>query len=169
MHLLPVLRMDHFVPCLVRARKRARRYSVKAAHLLIPAHAILGEIVDPYAHSPCAGCKGQAIGDFFKFAIRPAIEYLRHPGFPLAVVVDGAVHGGEAHFFASETAYRRVGQSAPTQHCWLPQIVYRLYSKTPSVMLGHVLRGNRADDNGVAFRSLSFGLPAPLVERGTST
>jgi hypothetical protein len=102
-----------------------------------------------------------------KFAIRPAIEYLRHPGFPLAVVVDGAVHGGEAHFFASETAFRRVGQSAPDQRCWLPQIVYRLYSKTPSVMLGHVLRGNRADDNGVAFHSLSFGLPAPLVERGS--
>jgi len=102
-----------------------------------------------------------------KLAARPAIEFLRHPGHPLAIVLDGAVHGGDAHFFASEADYRSVAQSVPTERCWLPQIVYRLYSKTPSVMLGHPMRGNAADDNKVAFRGLSFGLPAPLAERAS--
>jgi hypothetical protein len=100
-----------------------------------------------------------------KLSARPAIEFLRHPGHPLAIVVDGAPHGGEAHFFASEEEYRRVGESQPDQRCWLPQIVYRLYSRTPSVMLGHPMRGGEPGANKVAFRGLTFGLQAPLVER----
>lgn len=100
-----------------------------------------------------------------KLAARPGIEFLRHPGYPLAIVLDGAVHGGDAHFFASAADYRSIAESAPNQRCWLPQIVYRLYSKTPSVMLGHPMRGNAASENSVAFRGLSFGLSAPLVER----
>jgi hypothetical protein len=98
---------------------------------------------------------------------RPAIEFMRHPGHPLAIVLDGAPHGGEAHFFGSEEEYRRMALSPPTQRCWLPQIVYRLYSLTPSVMLGHPMRGNQAGDNRVAFRGLSFGLKAPLQERAS--
>ena len=72
-----------------------------------------------------------------RLTIRPAIEFLRHPGHPLAVVVDGLPHGGEAQFFDNADDYKRVGESHPDQSCWLPQIVYRLYSSTPSVMLGH--------------------------------
>jgi hypothetical protein len=100
-----------------------------------------------------------------RLAIRPAIEFLRHPGHPLAVVVDGLPHGGEAHFFDSEDDYKRVGLSHPDQTCWLPQIVYRLYSSTPSVMLGHPMRDAGDGSNSVACRSMSFGLPGPLVER----
>jgi len=100
-----------------------------------------------------------------KLAARPGIEFMKHPGHPLVVVVDGAPHGGEAHFFTSDEHYQKVAASPPSQHCWLPQIVFRLYSKTPSVMLGHPMRGSAPEDNKVAFRGLSFGLPAPLVER----
>ena len=100
-----------------------------------------------------------------RLSIRPAIEFLRHPGHPLAVVVDGLPHGGEAHFFDTPDQYRRAGESHPDQTCWLPQIVYRLYSRTPSVMLGHPMRDAGAGANSVACRGMSFGLPAPLVER----
>ena len=100
-----------------------------------------------------------------KLTARPAIEFLRHPGYPQVIVVDGAPHGGEAHFFTSAEHYRQVGESPPDQRCWLPQIVYRLYSQTPSVMLGHPMRGSQTGDNKVAFRGLTFGLAAPLVER----
>ena len=100
-----------------------------------------------------------------RLTIRPAIEFLRHPGHPLVVVVDGLPHGGEAHFFDSADEYKRVGESHPDQNCWLPQIVYRLYSSTPSVMLGHPMRDAAAGSNSVACRGMSFGLPSPLVER----
>jgi hypothetical protein len=100
-----------------------------------------------------------------KLATRPGIEFMRHPGHPLAIVVDGAPHGGEAHFFTSAEHYKAVAESAPSQYCWLPQIVYRLYSQTPSVMLGHPMRGTVPEDNKVAFRGMNFGLAAPLVER----
>jgi hypothetical protein len=100
-----------------------------------------------------------------KSSVRPGIEFMRHPGHPLAVVVDGAYHGGDAHFFSSAEDYRRVGESSPDQNCWLPQIVYRLYSQTPSVMLGHPMRDAAAGSNSVACRGMNFGLPAPLVER----
>jgi hypothetical protein len=100
-----------------------------------------------------------------RFSIRPAIEYLRHPGFPLAVVVDGLPHGGEAHFFETPEQFEQAGQSHPDQSCWLPQIVYRLYSRTPSVMLGHPMRDAAEGSNKIACRGMNFGLPAPLVER----
>jgi hypothetical protein len=100
-----------------------------------------------------------------RLSVRPAIEFLRHPGHPLAVVVDGLPHGGEAHFFDTSDQYRRAGETHPDQSCWLPQIVYRLYSRTPSVMLGHPMRNAAAEANSVACRGMTFGLPAPLVER----
>jgi hypothetical protein len=100
-----------------------------------------------------------------RFALRPGIEFMRHPGHPLAIVVDGARHGGEAHFFDSALEYQRIGESQPDQHCWLPQIIFRLYAQTPSVMLGQPLRGAAQGANGVACKGLNFGLPAPLVER----
>lgn len=100
-----------------------------------------------------------------RFSIRPAIEFLRHPGFPLAVVVDGLPHGGEAHFFDTAEQFEQAGESHPDQSCWLPQIVYRLYSRTPSVMLGHPMRDAAEGSNKIACRGLNFGLPAPLVER----
>ena len=100
-----------------------------------------------------------------RLSVRPAIEFLRHPGHPLAVVVDGLPHGGEAHFYSSPAEFRDAGESHPDQNCWLPQIVYRLYSRTPSVMLGHPIRDNAAGTNSVACRGMNFGLPGPLVER----
>ena len=103
-----------------------------------------------------------------RIVVRPGIEFLRHPGHPLAVVVDGATHGGEARFFSSAETYRQTGELPPDRQCWLPQIVYRLYAVTPSVMVGRPTLDQRAGTHNVTFRGINFGLPAPLQERRAS-
>ena len=97
--------------------------------------------------------------------VRPGIEFMRHPGFPLAVVVDGDAHGGEAHFFTSPEAFRAAAEAPPSPRCWLPQIVFRLYARTPSVMAGRPLADGSSGRHSVEFRGLAFGLPASLQER----
>ncbi len=97
--------------------------------------------------------------------IRDGHEYLEHPGFPLAVIVGKpSAGGGAAHFFAGRAAFESVGASAPSQEVWLPQIIFRLYAETPSVVMGFPKRGNK-DDMGVQCMALSFGARAKLVER----
>ena len=100
-----------------------------------------------------------------RLSIRPGIEFMRHPGHPLVVVVDADAHGGEARFFASAENYQKVGESAPNAKCWLPQIVFRLYARTPSVMAGRPLADGSSGRHSVEFRGLAFGLPASLQER----
>ncbi|MDR3441235.1 hypothetical protein [Telmatospirillum sp.] len=98
-------------------------------------------------------------------AVRPGIEFLRHPGHPLAVVVDADAHGGEARFFTSVEKYGEIGESEPTARCWLPQIVYRLYAKTPSVIAGRPAVDRATGKHNVTCRGLTFGIKAPLEER----
>lgn len=98
-------------------------------------------------------------------AIRPGTEYLDHPGYPLALIIGKpSAGGGQAHFFAHRADFERVGQSPPTQDVWLPQIVYRLYSETPSVVMGMPKQG-KDGDMAVECRALAFGQKAKLVER----
>lgn len=97
--------------------------------------------------------------------IRAAPEYLEHPGFPRAVIV--GMHnygGGPAHFFDSDVDYAKVGQSKPSQETWLPQITFRLYQETPSVVMGMPKPG-KGDDLNVECVALSFGGSARLRER----
>lgn len=101
-------------------------------------------------------------------AVRPGIEYMRHPGHPLAVVVDADAHGGDARFFTSAEQYREIGESQPGPRCWLPQIVYRLYSRTPSVMAGKPRTDQATGKHSVECRGITFGLKAPLEERETA-
>ena len=97
--------------------------------------------------------------------IRPGAEYLEHPGYPLAIVIGKpSGGGGQAHFFAKRQDYERVGQSAPTQDVWLPQIVYRLYAETPSVVMG-MPKSDKDGEMAVECRALAFGRKAKLVER----
>ena len=100
--------------------------------------------------------------------IRDAHEYLEHPGYPLALIVGKpSAGGGAAHFFASRAAYEKVGSSPPSQEMWLPQIVYRLYAETPSVVMG-IPRPGKKGDMGVECVALAFGERAKLVERKAS-
>jgi hypothetical protein len=99
--------------------------------------------------------------------LRPGIEFMRHPGHPLAVVVDADAHGGEARFFTSAEQFRKTGESEPNARCWLPQIVYRLYGRTPSVIAGRPGVDHQTGKHNVECRGISFGLRAPLEERPT--
>lgn len=104
-------------------------------------------------------------GESGGIVIRDAHEYLEHPGYPLALIVGKvSVGGGAAHFFASRAAYEKVGSSPPSQEMWLPQIVYRLYAETPSVVMGIPKQGKKGD-MGVECVALAFGERAKLVER----
>ncbi len=100
--------------------------------------------------------------------IRDAYEFLEHPGYPLALIVGKvSAGGGNAQFFASRDAYEKVGASAPSQETWLPQIVYRLYAETPSVVMGMPKPGKNGE-MGVECIALGFGKRASLVERKTN-
>ena len=102
-------------------------------------------------------------------AIRPGTEYLEHPGYPLAIIVGKpSAGGGPAHFFADRESYEKTGQSAPNQEKWLPQIVFRLYRQTPSVVMGMPKQG-KDGDMAVECRALAFGRDAKLVERAGIT
>ena len=104
-------------------------------------------------------------GEHGGIVIRDAHEYLEHPGYPLALIVGRAQQGGgSAHFFASRADYEKVGASAPDQETWLPQIVFRLYAETPSVVMGMPKSGKKGE-MGVECVALGFGQPAKLVER----
>ena len=97
--------------------------------------------------------------------IRPGSEYLEHPGYPLAVIIGKpSAGGGQAHFFSTREDFERVGQKPPTQDVWLPQIVYRLYVQTPSVVMGMPKQG-KDGDMAVECRALSFEQKAQLIER----
>ncbi|MBM3513201.1 MAG: hypothetical protein FJX59_05735 [Alphaproteobacteria bacterium] len=97
--------------------------------------------------------------------ISSADEFLKHPGFPLAVVVGKpAKGGGKAHFFASKRDYEAAGSQGLTDAMWLPQIVFRLYETTPTVVMGMPKSGAEGK-MAVECRALAFGRKAKLVER----
>jgi hypothetical protein len=97
--------------------------------------------------------------------IRAAPEYLDHPGYPRAVIVGKHTYGGgAAHFFDSADAFAKAGQTPPNQDVWLPQIVFRLYEETPSVVLGMPKPG-KGEEMAVECAALSFGTRARLRER----
>jgi hypothetical protein len=101
-------------------------------------------------------------------SLRAGTEFMRHPGHPLAIVVDGDAHGGEARFFNSAAEFAKVGDSPPDARCWLPQIIHRLYKTTPSVMAGKPSIDSQSGETKVACRGFAFGLKAALVEREAS-
>ena len=100
-----------------------------------------------------------------KLTVRAGDEYLRHPGHPMAVVVHVGPHGGDAQFFASGSDYQHAAERDPDKRSWLPQIVYRLYERTPSIMAGRPLRDFGSGGTSVEFRAVTLGQNAPLVER----
>jgi hypothetical protein len=104
-------------------------------------------------------------GDDAGIVIRDAQEYLEHPGYPLALIVGKPQHGGgQAQFFASRAAFEKAGKAPPTQDTWLPQIVFRLYKETPSVVMG-IPKPGKGGEMAVECCALAFGRRAKLVER----
>ena len=92
-------------------------------------------------------------------------EFLKHPGFPMAVIIGKpSKGGGRAHFFESRSDYEDAGARGLSDAMWLPQIVYRLYETTPSVVMGLPKAGGEGQMS-VECRALAFGRKAKLVER----
>ncbi|MHB1206658.1 MAG: hypothetical protein ACYCZX_13900, partial [Rhodospirillaceae bacterium] len=69
-----------------------------------------------------------------------------------------------AQFFPSRAAFEKAGLAKPNQNVWLPQIVYRLYAETPSVVMG-LPKQEKNGEMGVECMALAFGRTAKLVER----
>lgn len=101
-----------------------------------------------------------------KVGVREGEEFMDDPGFPKAVVVGRPQEGGgAAQFFESEKDYTALGQSTPTESVWLPQILFRLYERTPVVMAGVPKRNQDSETLGVECQGLSFSGDADPIER----
>jgi len=104
--------------------------------------------------------------DAGKVEVREGDEFLNDPGYPLAVVVGRPDEGGgTAQFFSAAKDYEAVGASEPTEKVWLPQILFRLYKRTPAVMTGVPTRAQNSERVGMECRGLSFCGTAEAVER----
>lgn len=97
--------------------------------------------------------------------VRSGNEFLDHQGFPRAVVVGLPCEGGgAARFYETAADFERAGRNKADASCWLPQIIHRLYSRTPSVMMGRP-RIRPGGAMTVECQGMGFGLSAPLAER----
>lgn len=104
----------------------------------------------------------EEVGD--EMIVREGIEFLEHPGYPLSVVVGSkADGGGVADFFDSFEEFKRIASKPPTDARWLPQLIYRLYVKTPSIMTGHPTPGDKGV--GVQCHALTLNRKGQLIER----
>jgi len=100
-----------------------------------------------------------------RIMVRPGLEYLPDGGYPRAVVLDADTHGGAAHFFPTGEDFLVAAHEDPTPACWLPQIIVRLYRRTPSVVVGKPIPDRRSGKSAVEFRAPSFGNKGYFVER----
>lgn len=101
--------------------------------------------------------------------LRPGLEFLEQAGYPRAVVVGRPDEGGGiAHFFESEAAYAAAGETPASDDMWLPQILYRLYARTASVMMGAPFRTEENGKTSVSCFAVGPGADAALRERGGS-
>ncbi len=72
-----------------------------------------------------------------EIVIREGFEFLEHPGYPLCVVIGSKADGGGlCTFFDTEEEFRAHATKPPSDKVWLPQLIYRLYKRTPSIMTG---------------------------------
>ncbi|WP_135078382.1 hypothetical protein [Terasakiella sp. SH-1] len=102
--------------------------------------------------------------------LREGFEFLEHPGYPLCVVIGSKGDGGGlSTFFDSADEFRQVATKPPSEHTWLPQLIYRLYAKTPSIMTGFPTPSS--DGNGVSVECHAYTLnrQGQLIERHRKT
>ncbi|WP_028878468.1 hypothetical protein [Terasakiella pusilla] len=77
----------------------------------------------------------EQVGD--DVTLREGFEFLEHPGYPLAIILGAKAEGGGlCTFFDSPEEFKRLASKPPTRQVWLPQLIYRLYKRTPSIMTG---------------------------------
>lgn len=101
-----------------------------------------------------------------EIVIREGFEFLEHPGYPLSIII-GSKHdgGGVSTFFDSEDEFRLVASKPPSDQVWLPQLIYRLYVRTPSIMTGVPMPGEAENAVGVECHAYNLNRQGQLIER----
>ncbi|MDV7340292.1 hypothetical protein RYZ26_11855 [Terasakiella sp. A23] len=99
--------------------------------------------------------------------LREGFEFLDHPGYPLSVILghkgDG---GGLCTFFDTEEEFRQQATRPPSKDVWLPQLIYRLYKRTPSIMTGvPTPPAEEGKGVGVEFNAFTLNRKGQLIER----
>lgn len=99
--------------------------------------------------------------------IREGFEFLEHPGYPLGVVIGSKADGGGiCTFFDTPDEFKLLATKAPTRDVWLPQLIYRLYVKTPSIMTGVPMApSEKGQGVGVECHAYTLNRKGQLIER----
>ncbi|SCA54793.1 hypothetical protein MTBPR1_10040 [Candidatus Terasakiella magnetica] len=98
--------------------------------------------------------------------LREGFEFLEHPGYPLCVVIGSKGDGGGlCTFFDTEDEFRLVATKVPSEHTWLPQLIYRLYAKTPSIMTGFPTPSPEGKGISVECHAYTLNRQGHLIER----
>lgn len=106
----------------------------------------------------------EQVGD--EINIREGFEFLEHPGYPLGVVIGSKADGGGlCTFFDTLDEFKQVATKAPTQNTWMPQLIYRLYTKTPSIMTGVPTPSENGKGVGVECNAYTLNRKGQLIER----
>jgi len=101
-----------------------------------------------------------------EITIREGFEFMEHPGYPLAVVIGSKQDGGGlCTFFDAPSEFKQVATKAPTENTWMPQLIYRLYSKTPSIMTGIPVPSETGKGVGVECNAYTLNRKGQLIER----
>ena len=101
-----------------------------------------------------------------EITIREGFEFLEHPGYPLGVVIGSKQDGGGlCTFFDSLDEFKQVAAKAPSENTWMPQVIYRLYVKTPSIMTGIPVPSESGKGVGVECNAYTLNRKGQLIER----
>lgn len=105
-----------------------------------------------------------------EITIREGFEFMEHPGYPLGIVIGSKGDGGGlCSFFDSEDEFRLVATKPPSAHTWLPQLIYRLYQRTPSIMTGIPTPSEEGKGVGVECHAYNLNRQGQLIERQRRT
>lgn len=108
----------------------------------------------------------EQVGD--DVTLREGFEFLEHPGYPLAIILGAKAEGGGlCTFFDTPEEFKRLASKPPTPQVWLPQLIYRLYRRTPSIMTGlPTPPTNENQGVGVECHAFTLNRKGQLIERG---
>ena len=102
-----------------------------------------------------------------EITMRDGFEFMDHPGYPLCIVIGSKLDGGGlCTFFDTPEEFFQVATKPPSQNVWLPQLIYRLYVKTPSIMTGFPTPPSEEGKGvGVECHAYTLNREGQLIER----
>jgi hypothetical protein len=99
--------------------------------------------------------------------LREGFEFLEHPGYPIAIIIGSKEDGGGlATFYDSIEEFIKGASKPASQSQWLPQLIYRLYIRTPSIMTGiPTAPEEKGKGVGVECHAYTLNRKGKLIER----